>query len=166
MSTLAIVLIVIVAGLHLFFLVLEMFLWTRPIGLKIFRNTPERAETMRVLAANQGLYNGFLAAGLLWAAATAQRDVALFFLICVVVAGVYGAATVSRRILYVQALPALAAIAAVFLSERPLGAIAFRAAPKRHRAQGALLQKRGVIRVAATPTSRSARGTPHRLQDR
>jgi putative membrane protein len=115
MSTLAIVLIVIVALLHLYFLVLEMFLWTRPIGLKVFRNTPERAETMRVLAANQGLYNGFLAAGLLWASATAQRDVALFFLICVIVAGVYGATTVSRRIFYVQALPALAAIAAVFL---------------------------------------------------
>ena len=115
MSTLAMALIVMVAVLHLYFLVLEMFLWTRPIGLKIFRNTPERAETMRVLAGNQGLYNGFLAAGLLWAAATAQRDVALFFLVCVVVAGVYGAATVSRRILYVQALPALVAIAAVFL---------------------------------------------------
>jgi putative membrane protein len=115
MSTLAMVLIAIVALLHLGFLVLEMFLWTRPIGLKVFRNTPERAQTMRVLAANQGLYNGFLAAGLLWAAATAQRDVALFFLICVVVAGVYGAATVNRRILYVQALPALAAIAAMIL---------------------------------------------------
>lgn len=115
MSTLAMVLIAIVALLHLGFLALEMFLWTRPVGLKVFRNTPERAETMRVLAANQGLYNGFLAAGLLWAAATAQRDVALFFLICVVVAGVYGAATVSRRILYVQAVPGLAAIASVFL---------------------------------------------------
>jgi putative membrane protein len=115
MSTLAMVLIAIVALLHLGFLVLEMFLWTRPIGLKIFRNTSECAQTMRVLAANQGLYNGFLAAGLLWAAATAQRDVALFFLICVVVAGVYGAATVNRRIFYVQAVPALAAIAAVFL---------------------------------------------------
>lgn len=115
MSTLAVVLIAIVALLHLGFLVLEMLLWTRPIGLKVFRNTPERAETMRVLAANQGLYNGFLAAGLLWAAATAQRDVALFFLICVVVAGVYGAATVNRRIFYVQAVPAIAAIAAVFL---------------------------------------------------
>ena len=115
MSTLAMVLIAIVALLHLGFLVLEMFLWTRPIGLKIFRNTPERAQTMRVLAANQGLYNGFLAAGVLWAAATAQRDVALFFLVCVVVAGVYGAATVNRRIFYVQAVPAIAAMAAVFL---------------------------------------------------
>lgn len=115
MSTLAMVLIVIVALLHLGFLALEMFLWTRPIGLKIFRNTLERAQTMRVLAANQGLYNGFLAAGLLWAVLSAQREVALFFLICVVVAGIYGAATVSRRILYVQAVPALAAIAALFL---------------------------------------------------
>src|SRR6185312_10949788 len=113
MSTIAIVLILLVALLHLYFLVLEMFLWTRPIGLKTFRNTPEKAELTRVLAANQGLYNGFLAAGLLWAAMTAQRDVALFFLACVVVAGLYGAATVSRRIFYVQSMPALAAIAAL-----------------------------------------------------
>lgn len=114
MQILAVVLIVLVALLHLYFLVLEMFLWTRPIGLRTFRNTPEKAELMRVLAANQGLYNGFLAAGLLWAAVTAQRDVALFFLGCVVVAGIYGAATVSRRILYVQTVPALAAIAALW----------------------------------------------------
>jgi len=113
MSTIAIVLILLVALLHLYFLVLEMFLWTRPIGLKTFRNTPEKAELTRVLAANQGLYNGFLAAGLLWATMSAQRDVALFFLACVVVAGIYGAATVSRRIFYVQAVPALAAIAAL-----------------------------------------------------
>lgn len=115
MSTLAIVLTVAVALLHLYFLVLEMFLWTKPLGLKTFRNTPEKAETTRVLAANQGLYNGFLAAGLLWAAATAQRDVALFFLGCVTIAGIYGAATVSKRIFYVQSMPALAAIAAMFL---------------------------------------------------
>jgi putative membrane protein len=115
MSTMALVLIVLVALLHLYFLVLEMFLWTRPTGLKIFRNTPEKAETTRVLAANQGLYNGFLAAGLLWSLATSQRDVALFFLACVVIAGIYGALTVSRRIFFVQALPALLAIAAVLL---------------------------------------------------
>jgi putative membrane protein len=115
MSTIAIVLVLLVALLHLYFLVLEMFLWTRPIGLKTFRNTPEKAELTRVLAANQGLYNGFLAAGLLWATMTAQRDVALFFLACVVIAGLYGAATVSRRIFYVQAVPALAAIAALLL---------------------------------------------------
>lgn len=116
MSSIAIALILLVALLHLYFLVLEMFLWTRPMGLEVFRNTPEKAETTRVLAANQGLYNGFLAAGLAWSLATSQRDVALFFLGCVVVAGLYGAATVSRRILLVQALPALAAIAALLLS--------------------------------------------------
>lgn len=113
---LAVTLILLVALLHLYFLVLEMFLWTRPSGLKVFRNTPEKAELTRVLAANQGLYNGFLAVGLLWAAATSQRDVALFFLGCVVVAGLYGAATVSRRILYVQAVPAVAAMAALWLA--------------------------------------------------
>lgn len=112
----ALALILLVALLHLYFLVLEMFLWTWPIGLKTFRNTPEKAELTRVLAANQGLYNGFLVAGLLWAVMTAQREVALFFLACVVVAGVFGAATVSRRIFYVQAVPALAAIAALWFA--------------------------------------------------
>ncbi len=110
MSTIAIVLILLVALLHVYFLVLEMFLWTRPLGLKTFRNSPEKAETTRVLAANQGLYNGFLAAGLLWAALTSRTDVALFFLGCVVVAGAYGAYSVSRRIFFVQAMPALVAI--------------------------------------------------------
>ena len=113
MSTIAIGLILLVALLHLYFLVLEMFLWTRPLGLKVFRLTREAAEQSKVLAANQGLYNGFLAAGLVWAVATGQRGVALFFLGCVVVAGVYGAATVNRRIFFVQALPALLAIAMV-----------------------------------------------------
>ena len=116
MSTIAIVLILLVALLHLYFLVLEMFLWTKPLGLKTFRQTLETAERSKVLAANQGLYNGFLAAGLVWAVATGQRDVALFFLGCVVVAGSYGAATVNRRIFLVQALPALLAIAAVLLA--------------------------------------------------
>ncbi|WP_242111429.1 DUF1304 domain-containing protein [Luteimonas aquatica] len=113
MSGIAAALVVLVALLHLYFLVLEMFLWTRPLGLKVFRNTPEKAELTRVLAANQGLYNGFLAAGLLWGLAGDQREVQLFFLGCVVVAGLYGAYSVSRRILYVQALPALLAIAAL-----------------------------------------------------
>jgi len=116
MSTIAIVLILLVALLHLYFLVLEMFLWTKPLGLKTFRQTLETAERSKVLAANQGLYNGFLAAGLVWAVATGQRDVALFFLGCVVVAGSYGAATVNRRIFFVQALPALLAIAALLLA--------------------------------------------------
>ena len=115
MSTPAMVLVLLVALLHLYFLVLEMFLWTRPIGLKVFRQSLEKAEQSRVLAANQGLYNGFLAAGLLYGVATGSREFCLFFLACVVVAGAYGAATVNRRIFFVQALPALLAIAALLL---------------------------------------------------
>ena len=113
MSTVALLLIVLVALLHLYFLVLEMFLWTRPLGLKTFRNTPEKAETTRVLAANQGLYNGFLAAGLLWGLFTAQWNVVVFFLLCVIVAALYGAWSVNRRIFFVQGVPAIAALAAV-----------------------------------------------------
>ena len=115
MSILAIVLVLLVALLHLYFLVLEMFLWTRPMGLKVFRQSIEKAEQSRVLAANQGLYNGFLAAGLVYGLATGSREFCLFFLACVVVAGIYGAATVNRRIFFVQALPALLAIAALLL---------------------------------------------------
>lgn len=107
-------LVTLVALLHLYFLVLEMFLWTRPLGLKVFRNTPEKAETTRVLAANQGLYNGFLAAGLLWGLLASRGDVLVFFLGCVVVAGAYGAWSVSRRIFWIQALPALLALGALF----------------------------------------------------
>ena len=112
MSVVATALTLLVALLHLYFLVLEMFLWTRPLGLKTFRNTREKAEATRVLAANQGLYNGFLAAGLLYGIATGSREFALFFLGFVMVAGLYGAMTVNRRIFFVQALPALLAIAA------------------------------------------------------
>ena len=115
MSVIAAVLVVLVAVLHAWFLVLEMFLWTRPAGLKTFRNTPETAETTRVRAANQGLYNGFLAAGLLWGLVTAQWNVVVFFLLCVVVAALYGAWSVSRRIFYVQGVPAIAALAAIWL---------------------------------------------------
>ena len=115
MSVIAAVLVVLVAVLHAWFLVLEIFLWTRPAGLKTFRNTPEKAETTRVLAANQGLYNGFLAAGLLWGLVTAQWNVVVFFLLCVVVAALYGAWSVSRRIFYVQGVPAIAALAAIWL---------------------------------------------------
>jgi putative membrane protein len=92
-----------------------MFLWTRPPGLKTFRNTPEKAQATRVLAANQGLYNGFLAAGLLYGAITGTRAFVVFFLLCVVVAGLYGAYSVNRRIFFVQALPALLALAAVLV---------------------------------------------------
>lgn len=115
MHAIAIALTVLVALLHLYFLVLEMFLWTRPAGLKTFRNTPEKAAATRVLAANQGLYNGFLAAGLLYGVATGSREFVVFFLLCVVAAGAYGAWSVNRRIFFVQALPALAALAALHL---------------------------------------------------
>lgn len=102
-----------VALLHFWFLILEMFLWKKPLGLKTFRMSREQAEQSAVLAANQGLYNGFLAAGLIWGlAATADAfAVRLFFLSCVVLAGIYGAQTVSRRIFFVQALPAILALA-------------------------------------------------------
>jgi putative membrane protein len=109
------VLIGLVALIHVYILVLEMFLWDTPKGRKVFNTTPEFSAQSKVLAANQGLYNGFLAAGLIWSLVlgAAGRPVALFFLAGVVVVGVYGAATASKKILYVQALPAAVAIAAV-----------------------------------------------------
>jgi len=115
---LADVLVGLVALLHLYFLVLEMFLWTKPLGLKVFRNTPEKAETTKVLAANQGLYNGFLVAGLVWGLTlgAAGLDIKVFFLGCVMVAGVYGAWSVSKRILWVQAFPGAVALALVLAS--------------------------------------------------
>jgi putative membrane protein len=116
MSLAADVLVALVALLHLGFLVLEMFLWTKPAGLRIFRNTPEKAQATRVLAANQGLYNGFLAAGLVWGLVAGAQPVKVFFLGCVIVAGLYGAWSVSRRILWVQAAPAAAALALLLAS--------------------------------------------------
>ncbi|MCA1385785.1 MULTISPECIES: DUF1304 domain-containing protein [Bradyrhizobium] len=114
------ILVALVAALHVFFLVLEMFLWDKPLGLKVFRNSPEKAEITRVLAANQGLYNGFLAAGLVWGLFHGNPafafQIKVFFLLCVIVAGAYGAATVSTRILIVQALPAAIALIAMFLA--------------------------------------------------
>lgn len=101
------VLVSLVAALHLYFLVLEMFLWTTPKGRATFGTDAEFAEASKELAANQGLYNGFLAAGLVWGLISGQADVKLFFLACVIVAGAYGAATVNKRILFVQAVPAL-----------------------------------------------------------
>ena len=102
-----------VALLHLYFLVLEMFLWDTPAGRRAFGTTAEFARASKVLAANQGLYNGFLAAGLLWSIwlGAAGLGVAVFFLACVILAGLYGAATASRKILYVQALPGAVALA-------------------------------------------------------
>src|SRR5580700_11972418 len=118
-NAIANVLVALVAALHVYFLILEMFLWTKPLGLKTFRNTPEKAADSAVLAANQGLYNGFLAVGLVWG--LVQPNVAfafqikVFFLLCVVVAGLYGAATVSQRILLVQAAPAALALILLWL---------------------------------------------------
>ncbi len=117
MSTALAGVVVVVMLEHMWFLVLESFLWTRPLGLKTFRHTPEFARQSAALAANQGLYNGFLAAGLLWSLLHPEPDVArqiaLFFLACVAVAGVVGAITVSRRIFFIQAVPALVGLALV-----------------------------------------------------
>jgi putative membrane protein len=113
MSLIAIVLTAFVALLHVGFMVLEMFFWTKPLGRRVFALTEQRARDSAQLAANQGLYNGFLAAGLVWGLLIGDRGICLFFLGCVVVAGLFGAATVKRSILYVQALPAIAAAVAV-----------------------------------------------------
>ncbi len=116
MNIVANVLIGLVAALHLYFLVLEMFLWTSPTGRRVFGLEPGFAEESKARAANQGLYNGFLVAGLVWGLLSDQTDVKVFFLVCVVVAGVYGAATVNKRILVVQSVPAVLALAALALS--------------------------------------------------
>ena len=115
MATAANILVAVVALAHVWFAVLEAFLWTKPLGLKIFRNTPEKARVTAVLAMNQGLYNGFLAAGLAWGLwlGAPGRDIQLFFLGCVIAAGIYGAWSVSRRILWVQAAPAAVAMGLV-----------------------------------------------------
>jgi putative membrane protein len=113
-------LVALVAALHVYFLVLEMFLWTKPLGLKTFRNTREKANDSAVLAANQGLYNGFLAAGLVWGliqpVPALAFQVKVFFLVCVIVAGSYGAMSVSKRILLVQAAPAALALILLWLA--------------------------------------------------
>jgi putative membrane protein len=118
MHQLALGLTLLVAALHVYFLVLEMFLWDRPTGRRIFRTTPEFASASKTLAANQGLYNGFLAAGLVWSLAlgTAGTGPRVFLLVCVVLAGLYGGYTVGRRIVVVQSLPAVLALAATCLS--------------------------------------------------
>lgn len=111
-------LVALVAVLHIFFLILEMFLWTKPLGLKVFRQPIEAAQSSAVLAANQGLYNGFLAAGLIWGLVLGGHEgfhVELFFLACVIVAGIFGAVTVNRRIFFFQALPAILALVALHL---------------------------------------------------
>ena len=105
------VLVGVVAALHVYFLVLEMFLWATPFGMKTFKRSREEQEATKILAGNQGLYNGFLAAGLAWSIYNGSLDLRVFFLGCVVIAGVYGAATASRAILFVQAIPGAVALA-------------------------------------------------------
>lgn len=96
---------------HVYFLVLEMFYWTKPKGIKAFGLTKEEAESSKVLAANQGLYNGFLAAGLIWGLLSDKTDVIVFFLICVSIAGVYGAYSTKKiKLFYIQAVPAIVAL--------------------------------------------------------
>ena len=110
------ILIALIAILHVYILVLEMFLWDKPYGLKAFGNTLEKAQLTKVLAQNQGLYNGFLAAGLFWsllAPTACAVAIANFFLGCVLVAGIYGGLTASKKIIYIQAVPALIALVAV-----------------------------------------------------
>ena len=118
MSILANIVVSLVALLHVYFLVLEMFLWDKPIGLRVFGHTKEAAAISRVLAANQGLYNGFLAAGLFWGLSLGPggTSIKIFFLCCVLIAGLFGAATASRKILIVQAIPAAIGLALVLLS--------------------------------------------------
>ena len=116
MATIAVVLVAIVAAIHVYIVILEMFLWRTPRGLKSFGTTQAFADESATLAANQGLYNGFLVAGLVWGLVAGDPigfQVKVFFLACVIVAGVYGAATVSRRILFVQAVPAALALIAL-----------------------------------------------------
>jgi len=117
MALVANVLTAIVAALHVYFLVLEMLLWDKALGRRVFRLTPEFATASKSLAANQGLYNGFLAAGLIWGLILGEAGTAIkvFFLACVLIAGVFGAVTVNRRILWIQAAPALAALVLLWM---------------------------------------------------
>ena len=118
MSTIANIVVGLIALVHVYILVLEMFLWDKPAGLRAFGQTQEEATASKVLAANQGLYNGFLAAGLFWGLSLGAIGAAVkvFFLSCVLVAGVYGAATASRKILFVQAVPAAIGLVLLLLS--------------------------------------------------
>jgi len=133
MLTFALVLVAVMALLHVYILVLEMFLWTTKRGRKAFGTTAEFAEASKVLAANQGLYNGFLAAGLVWALVAGGWEgykIAMFFLGCILVAGIYGGATANRRILFIQALPAL--VTMLVLSTAVLGQIGIAGVPASH----------------------------------
>ncbi|MEM7433235.1 MAG: DUF1304 domain-containing protein [Pseudomonadota bacterium] len=121
MARLATLLVALVAVEHIAILVLEMFYWTAPIGLKIFQMTPDVAQSSKVLAANQGLYNGFLAAGLFWSLVRGEdgRHLQVFFLTCVVVAGIFGGLTAKPSIVITQGLPAFLALIAVLMTPKP-----------------------------------------------
>lgn len=118
MSLIANIVVGLIGVLHVYILVLEMFLWDKPAGMRAFGNTQAAATATKVLAANQGLYNGFLAAGLFWGLSlgSAGTSVKVFFLLCVLVAGLYGAVTASRKILFIQAIPAAIGLALVLMS--------------------------------------------------
>ncbi len=118
MSTAANVVVALIGILHVYILVLEMFLWDKPKGLKAFGQTPAQAAATKVLAANQGLYNGFLAAGLFWGLSlgSSGMGIKVFFLCCVLVAGLYGAATANKKTLFIQTIPAAIGLALVLLS--------------------------------------------------
>jgi putative membrane protein len=117
-STIANIVVGLIALLHVYIMVLEMFLWDKPAGLRAFGQSQEAATATKVLAANQGLYNGFLAAGLFWGLSlgASGTGVNVFFLCCILVAGLYGAATASRKILFVQAIPAAIGLVLLLLS--------------------------------------------------
>ena len=118
MTTVANVAVALVALLHLYFLILEMFLWDKPLGLRTFGITPEFAKASKALAANQGLYNGFLVAGMVWGLGLGETGtpIKIFFLSCVVIAGAFGALSANRKILWIQALPGAIALALVLVS--------------------------------------------------
>ena len=118
MTTIATVMVTLVAVLHVYFLVLEMYFWEKPLGLRAFGLTPEFAKASKTLAANQGLYNGVLAAGLIWGVSLGSNgnNIKIFFLLCVLVAGIFGSLTASRKILYIQAMPAAIALLLIELS--------------------------------------------------
>ena len=118
MNIFAKIMTLIVAIEHFGFLILEMFFWDHPIGRGAFNLTAELSGQTTAMAANQGLYNGFLAAGLIWALIAKKRDVRIFFLGCIIIAGIFGAATVKPSIVIIQALPALIALALVLMSRR------------------------------------------------
>ncbi len=118
MAIATIIVIAVIAILHVGFLALEMFFWNHPVGRKIFGMTKEVSESSATLAANQGLYNGFLAAGLIWGLVSGEFSAKLFFLVCVLVAGIFGGFTAKRSILYIQALPALIGLVLLYFSNK------------------------------------------------